>query len=61
MQLVKVPVEISVEQILEDYLQTCETGDMYSVELCNGLREYFNAMLGSVLLYRYEREQYLDV
>ncbi|XP_021966586.1 mortality factor 4-like protein 1 [Folsomia candida] len=60
-RLVKLPARHSVEQILENYLKTRKKTDMHAVELCNGLREYFNCMIGSQLLYRYEREQFLEI
>jgi mortality factor 4-like protein 1 len=60
-QIVKLPARHTVDQILEIYLKNRKKSDMYAVELCNGLREYFNCMLGSQLLYRYERQQYQEV
>ena len=40
-------------------LATCRTGQIK--EVCDGIREYFNAMLGSQLLYKFERPQYAEV
>jgi len=72
--VIKIPQEKCVSLILADYLKTRRKSDMYAVELCNGLREYFDLMLGnaqfrsnsrnikcSQLLYNHERDQYLEI
>jgi len=46
---------------LEEYLRTRKKSDMFAVELCNGLRDYFDLMLGAQLLYNYERDQYSEI
>ena len=38
---------------------SCSSGQMK--EVCDGVREYFDAMLGAQLLYKFERPQYADV
>jgi len=73
-QIVKLPQEKCVNSILFDYLKTRKRTDMYAVELCNGLRDYFDLMLGNAqfpsnprndkcpqLLYNYERDQFLQI
>ena len=68
-QLVPLPKtdELTVKAVTEKYLKFREenvedsknTGAL--VEVCNGINEYFNVMIGSQLLYKFERVQYSDL
>ncbi len=40
-------------------MKPCRSGQVQ--EICDGTRAYFNAMLGSQLLYKFERLQYAEV
>jgi len=65
-QLVQLPCKMTVDGILEDYVKS-KTSKPNSphrdaiLEVTQGIREYFNAMLGSQLLYKFERPQYAEV
>ncbi|KAK9765778.1 Esa1p-associated factor [Basidiobolus ranarum] len=65
--LVPLPREITVAQILTMYKETKEKKrsskekeDILN-EVLDGLKLYFNNALGTILLYRFERQQYIDV
>ncbi|KAB5582575.1 MRG-domain-containing protein [Coniochaeta sp. 2T2.1] len=67
-QLVGLPHPHPVDEVLEEYLkyerQHREVGShAYDVleETILGLREYFDKCLGRILLYRFERQQYVDM
>ncbi|KAF2666866.1 MRG-domain-containing protein [Microthyrium microscopicum] len=69
LQLVRVPAKnTSANKILEDYYQQelakrQQLGTSADIleESIHGMKVYFNKALGRVLLYRYERGQYLDI
>ncbi|KAF8863582.1 histone acetylase complex subunit [Acephala macrosclerotiorum] len=67
-QLVPVPSDHSVDSILNDYLAfenpKRQAGSHQAdllLEVVAGLKEYFEKCLGRILLYRFERQQYLEV
>ncbi|CAK8672647.1 unnamed protein product [Clavelina lepadiformis] len=64
-QLYSLPAKTSVEDILNMYLEekSSSAGDQYFVlkEVIMGMKEYFNVMLGSQLLYKFERPQYGEI
>jgi mortality factor 4-like protein 1 len=67
-QLVPLPHANPVTKILEDYLQAEKphreegTASMDILEeVIAGLREYFEKALSRILLYRFERHQYMEV
>lgn len=69
-KLVILPAKTTVDQIINDYVKA-KTKNKTSaastqkenaiLEVTAGLREYFNVMLGSQLLYKFEREQHADI
>ena len=67
-KLVLLPARLTVDQIIQDYIKYKSgsakrngNGRENAVqEVTSGLKEYFNVMLGSQLLYKFEREQHSD-
>ncbi|KAF3905804.1 hypothetical protein AA313_de0205353 [Arthrobotrys entomopaga] len=64
--LVKLPREITVNQFLADFVENTQhkyTGSQKEVydEIIAGLRSYFDKCLGTMLLYRFERDQYNEI
>ncbi|XP_062316707.1 mortality factor 4-like protein 1 [Osmerus eperlanus] len=66
-QLYHLPAKKTVEAVLEDYASYKKSrgnsdNKEYAVnEVVAGVREYFNVMLGTQLLYKFERPQYADI
>ncbi|XP_041640346.1 mortality factor 4-like protein 1 isoform X2 [Cheilinus undulatus] len=66
-QLFHLPAKKNIETILEDYANYKKSkgnsdNKEYAVnEVVAGIREYFNVMLGTQLLYKFERPQYAEI
>uniref|UniRef100_A0A3P8Z2E6 Chromo domain-containing protein n=1 Tax=Esox lucius TaxID=8010 RepID=A0A3P8Z2E6_ESOLU len=66
-QLFHLPAKKNVESVLEDYANykksrgTSESKEYAVNEVVAGIREYFNVMLGTQLLYKFERPQYAEI
>ncbi|XP_029698079.1 mortality factor 4-like protein 1 isoform X1 [Takifugu rubripes] len=66
-QLFHLPAKKNVDAILEDYANykksrgNSDSKEFAVNEVVAGVREYFNVMLGTQLLYKFERPQYADV
>ena len=66
-KLVILPSRITVDQVINEYVKvkTAKKPETHKenaiLEVTAGLREYFNVMLGSQLLYKFEREQHADI
>ena len=62
--LFHLPAKVTVHKILKKYLDeitTLSSNPSHVKEMVLGLQEYFNVMLGSQLLYKFERPQYGDM
>ncbi|XP_053721164.1 mortality factor 4-like protein 1 [Synchiropus splendidus] len=66
-QLFHLPAKKNIESILEEYAaykksKANSDNKEYAVnEVVAGIREYFNVMLGTQLLYKFERPQYAEI
>jgi len=67
-KLVTLPRKPSVADILDDYKKLkvdVENKDVVSndvvLEMLNGIKQYFDKALGNILLYHFERQQYVQV
>ncbi|XP_033634608.1 mortality factor 4-like protein 1 [Asterias rubens] len=66
--LLHLPAKNTVDSILNDYVKhkklkkdITPAKESGIVEVTQGLKEYFNVMLGTQLLYKFERPQYADI
>ncbi|XP_027289025.1 mortality factor 4-like protein 2 [Cricetulus griseus] len=66
-QLFQLPAETNVDCILASYVTflksqgKCDNTEYSVDELVYGIREYFNNMLGTQLLYQFEKPQYAEM
>uniref|UniRef100_A0A667Y4S4 Mortality factor 4-like protein 1 n=1 Tax=Myripristis murdjan TaxID=586833 RepID=A0A667Y4S4_9TELE len=66
-QLFHLPAKKNVDSVLEDYASykksrgNSDSKEFAVNEVVAGIREYFNVMLGTQLLYKFERPQYADI
>ncbi|KAG0168601.1 Esa1p-associated factor [Apophysomyces sp. BC1034] len=60
-QVVRLPCEITVSDILGHYTQSMEHDDERLEQVVQGIKLYFNKSLGTLLLYRSERKQYDEI
>uniref|UniRef100_A0A668TFJ6 Mortality factor 4-like protein 1 n=1 Tax=Oreochromis aureus TaxID=47969 RepID=A0A668TFJ6_OREAU len=66
-QLFHLPAKKNVDTVLEDYANykksrgNSDSKEFAVNEVVAGIREYFNVMLGTQLLYKFERPQYADI
>lgn len=67
-KLANIPAKVSVDNILENYLmyrKSVKSNNMSkesaTIEIVKGVKEYFNVMLGTQLLYKFERPQYAEI
>ncbi|XP_053681371.1 mortality factor 4-like protein 1 [Anopheles nili] len=67
-KLLELPAKVTVQEIVDNYVQykkqskvTTATKETAVADIGNGIVEYFNVMLGSQLLYKFERPQYSEI
>lgn len=67
-KLIDLPAKTTVQDIIDSYIafkksskSTHQAKEIAIQDIANGLIEYFNVMLGSQLLYKFERPQYAEI
>lgn len=67
-KLVNLPAKLTVNNLLDNYLAHKKSSKAHNqqkesvlIDITNGIKEYFNASLGSQLLYKFERPQYSEI
>ncbi|KAL9899622.1 mortality factor 4-like isoform 2-T2 [Glossina fuscipes fuscipes] len=67
-KLLDLPAKNTVQDIVDQYVafkklakSTSASKELAITDVLNGVIEYFNVMLGSQLLYKFERPQYADI
>ncbi|KAF5296001.1 hypothetical protein FQA39_LY12773 [Lamprigera yunnana] len=67
-KLAQLPAKQTVDEIIENYItykKSAKNNSAYkeslATEVGSGIKEYFNVMLGTQLLYKFERPQYADI
>lgn len=67
-KLAILPAKLTVSQIVDNYLAFKKSSKSHNqakesvlVDITEGIKEYFNATLGSQLLYKFERPQYSEI
>lgn len=67
-KLLDIPAKITVQDIVDQYINFKKSAkssnackELAISDVLNGVVEYFNVMLGSQLLYKFERQQYAEI
>ncbi|KAM9036417.1 mortality factor 4-like protein 1 [Sarcophilus harrisii] len=60
-QLFGLPAQVPVDAILDQYARARGEKALVAPEVLAGIKDYFNVMLGTQLLYKFERPQYAEV
>lgn len=67
-KLLDIPAKITVQDIVDQYINLKKSAkssnackELAIADVLNGVIEYFNVMLGSQLLYKFERPQYAEI